>query len=385
MTHYALSWSERRDLTKAVSSNHKVSYRVEVLDRNGKAIGQLREVLSGAVSCDLRRDVAKTLRLTVNDRQRGPFTSDGPGEAQVRIDRQIRVWQSVFAYGITDEPIEVPIFTGPLVRPVSDEGATLVIEAQGKEAYGLGEAWHTTTYRKGAKKTDVIRRILVDYLGEKPRMLDLADRKDRLPKDIKVGREEQPWKVAKRLAKSLGMVLYYDGYGVAVLRDRPDRVTAVDSYERNIIEPVRRHVDTTEVINAVRVIGHDYTDDRCRKPVRAVAIAPASHPYSPQRLGQNGGARYLPRVISDDDIMTNQQAQRRARVALQDGLERGSEIEYDALPDPLIEVYQLRSVVTDEGRIRTRVRSYELPIGAGRMTVGYRRSNATHRTWRRRA
>lgn len=379
-----LSAAEARGYQAARRQVVRERYRVEILGMDSRLIGEIGAgLLTGSVSCDVTRDVTTTLRLSLDTAGRSRLGGDSPALSLLRLDRMVRVWVDIESPSLPGG-VELPLFTGPIVRPVADEGSTLTIEAHGKEALGLTEAWRKTTFRKGARKTDVITEVLTEYLGERPCSMRIPDRPDRLPQNLTIGREGQPWKAAQRLARSMGCVLYYDALGVAVMRRRPRHVSAVDAIgERGtILEPPRRSFDSTEIVNAVRVIGHDF-EDACREPVRATAVAPARHPLSPQRLGQNAAERYLPRIIDEPDIRTQREAQHRADEVLAEGLRRGLEVDYAAVPDHTIQPYELRRVVTGSGSTTTRVRSYELPLGPGRMTVGYRDARPSSPIWRR--
>ena len=383
MAAAGLSRAEVRALRRALGRTHFVDYRVEILDMRHQVINTIGDrVLSGSLSVDLRRDVPQTLRLTIDERVGGRLDGQTASDAPVTVDRLIRVWEIISGGGL-DEPIEVPLFTGPLVQPVSDEGSSLVIEAQSKEALGMEEAWIPRTYSKGTRKTDVIKDLLSEAIGETPRYIDVPDRKcARLADDLTVNRRAQVWSTIKRLAKSMGYVTWHDGFGVVHVQPRPQRVTAIDSTGDGgtILEPVRRRTDTTELVNAVRVIGREPRGNQ--KRIEAKAVAPKRHPLSPQRLGLNGAERYFTRTIEDDSIRSEAEAQERADQALREGLRLAYDVEYAASPDPLIHPYQLRYVADGAGVEQKRVTRYEYPIGPGRMTVGYRDARAGHKIQR---
>lgn len=380
MIPLGLRASELRGLNEALATHHQVRVRVFIarLDHT-YAVDVSKYVIDGQVDVDASADVTRTASVKLLDVRRAlPFDSDSPAETALFLDRLLRVSYDVL---VGDEWVAVPVFTGPLSR-LNREGDVVTVEAQGKEALAMGAIWRPLTLKKGMLKTDAIETILRNRAGETK--LSIPKQAARLPKTISLHREAVAWSEARKIARGLSRQLFYDGRGTCRLRPWPGKT--VYSFTGNTVVSELNVTYTSETVNTVWVVGG--VPKGQKHHVSAVAVAPAAHPLSPQRLGRNGVPRYLlpdGKQIDEDTIKTVAEAKALAHQRLNDGLLETVECSFDALPIPHLEPGDAIYVHTDDGAVRFRLTTFSLPLVVGSpMTVGYNRRVSTRHLRRHR-
>jgi hypothetical protein len=324
----------------------------------------------GQVDMDVTAAVTRTATITLHDPRRSlPFDSDHPSDTALFMDRMIRVSSSVL---VGDTWRTRPVFTGPVTK-LDRDGDLVTAECQGKEVLALGASWAPMTLRKGMKKTDAIRRIMAERAGET--FFDIPDLSARLPKHVVLSRESVPWLVARRIARSMALQLFYDGAGVCTLRRVPGVVGFAFTGTHHVTTPPQISWSTEGVVNAVYVLGG--VPKGSKTHVHASAVAPRSHPLSPWRLGRNGVPRYLTpngQIVQDDMLKTVAECKARAERIVHDGLLMGVDASFDSVPIGFLDPQDLCRVSTDDGDVTFRLRSFSLPLSAASgqgMSVGY--------------
>lgn len=342
---------------------------VEILDLNGEPITALAaldiDVLDAGIAVDLDGDVARVLNLTLLDsRHVLNLDTDSPDEGALYADRLISV--RVRCGGLW-----VPVAYGPISK-IDRSAETLTVEVQGMEAVGLGAAWKPQTWPKGALKTDIIREILSERMGVPASRMNVPASKSRISKPLAMRRDDQPWKVASRLAAGMNKQLLARADGVIVLRDWPQHVafTFEDGDGGTVTGPVRVSPDFSRVRNVVWVKGAKPKGKK--KAVTYTAIAPAAHPLSPARLGPGPSSKYLPEEIEDDSIRTVAEAKKVAETRLRDYLREDMSTEFTAAPIYHLEPGDLCRLDTVRTDAKFRLRQYSVPLcGTGEMSVGW--------------
>lgn len=359
--------AEQRSLRATLAQTHRsrTLVRVEALD--GTPGADLTAYFDdGQVDLDNSAAVTRTATLTLIDPNRSlPFDSDAPSDTALFMDRMLRVSSSTL---VGDEWMTLPVFTGPVTK-LDRDGDTVIAECQGKEVLSMGSAWAPMTLSKGMKKTDAIRRILTERGGET--FFDIPDHAARLPKHITLGREAVPWLVARRIARSMSLQLFYDGAGRCVLRKVPGVVGFAFSTERHVTSDPQVSWSSDNVVNAVYVLGGIPKGSKTH--VHAPAVAPRNHPLSPWRLGRDDAPRYLTpngQVVRDDLLKTVAECQARADRIVHDGLLMGVDVSFDSVPVPFLDPSDLCRV--DEVTFRLGKYSLPLSMASGQaMSVGY--------------
>lgn len=356
-----LSAAERVGLRRTLSSTHTKRVMVGVHNLEGKPLRRLTPtVMDGTVNVDATADVTRSLTMALFDPlHQLNFDSNSPDDGALFADRMIRVFSSRSGPYL-DDRISVPVFTGPIVD-LDRDGPIVNIVAHGKEIFGLGAAHRTLTIPKKTKKTDAIRTILTELMGET--RLAIPDRATRLAEPVVVQGEDQPWKAALRIARSMNMQLFYDGRGTARLRRIPRRPVWEFTADRAGATIVSRPVinyDMSQVKNLWVVVGRK--PKGAKSPVRFAAIADRSHPLSPWRLGRNDVPRYLMGKETSDEYRSRAECRRRAEHLLEDSLRVAVDVAYDVLPVPHLDPGDLIRVVTADTTVEHRLKKFQYPL-----------------------
>jgi len=369
-----LTSAELQAFHRALAASHTVKVSVAVLDMNGDAITSITpQVIDGQVNVDADAEITRSATVTFLDPHHAlHFDSNAPSDGAIYADRMIRIFYSVLVDEL-GKRVSVPVFTGPLVK-FDRSGDTVTIEAQGKELFGMSEMYRPLTLKKGMNTVEAIRTVLRTRMGEQ-RLALPAGTRAKLPKTVSYDRLAFAWQKAKSLAASIDRHLYYDGAGTCRLR-RPSGTPVftflADAEHANITSDVQVSNSMDSVKNLIWVKGGK--PKGAKKAVGAVAAAPASHPLSPQRIGQNGVPRYLVEVIQNDNIRSTAAARALAKRTLNSRLSTVSGVTFNSVPIPHLDPLDLVRVQTGDFSANVRIRSWSLPLStSGDMSVGYLR------------
>lgn len=367
----------------------EIRVQLDVLDMNGDTLASIdHRIEDGQVNVATDSDgPTRSMSVTLHDPlHRLRLDSDAPDAGSLSADRMLRA-----RYGVlvpTVGWVDVPVFTGP-ISTVSRDGASLSVECQGKEVLA-SYVWRTFTVEKGVAKTEAIRRVLRERAGET--MFDLPDLPTRLgsaasltpeaPEDPRRFNANTPWGLARLIAASMSRQLFYDGSGRCRLRQLPGSPTF--TFDETLIASAPQVAfDMTEMRNAVKVTGKTLNEGKetgtqvATKIVSGRAVAPDSHPLSPQRLGRRLAdgtvvGRFIPEFITNDAIRSDREATRKAEQILADRLAQQVDISFDALPVPHLEEMDVIRVSYEDMRMDARLRRFSLPLThSGVMSVGY--------------
>lgn len=392
-----ITTSKRAYLAACVSS-HEIRVRVSLLNLAEQELSDLTDLIyDGQVNIDVGGDRAdRSLTLSLFDpRQRLSFDPDSPADSALYLNRMIKVTYGVWVAGGTGW-VDVPVFTGPITKLDRPADELISVECLGKEAIANREAWRPYTIKKGAKKTSAIQAILRERAGESS--FDFPDLNTRLNKTISLGRTTKPWAAARKIARSMGKQLYYDGDGVCRLREPSSNVfTFAAGAGGSIMSPVQIGYDLTDFANVVYVKGGQPKGSKSSDPkspppdgdsdsqaahvpdIRWVEMLGASHPLSAARLGRIGtSGGFIVQTIENDKIRSRSEAKRVAKRELRDRVLAATSISFDALPLPFLEPNDLVRVNTDDGAISSRIDQLSLPLRVGEnMSVGYLKKVST--------
>lgn len=378
MLPLGLSGAEQRRLHRTLIGNHRVKTRVTVMNLEGDSLRTITpRFLDGQINV-ADGPVSRSLTATILDPSRTlNFDSSNPSDGALYADRMLRVTVDVLVPG--DGWVAIPCFTGPVTK-FDRTDAVVTVECQGKEALSMGQLWRPLTIKKGTKKTDALRRILARTGENRFSIPDLAEK---LPKDLSLGRESQPWLACLKIARSMNRQLYYDGRGVCRLRKYPGNALFTFTERDSITTPPTASFSANEFHDVIwvkggRPKGTERRSDDDGTPnatyvgpgVRAAAVAPNSHPLT---IDRNGQRLFHVRTIDDDHIRSIGPAQALANRELDDSLRQDVAMSFDAIP-----VYHLDP--GDWVRCRTssfvrgmRLNTFSLPllVTNGSMSVGY--------------
>jgi hypothetical protein len=371
MNRFGLSAAQWRAVTATLCSSHRLRVRAQLLDLDGKHLASLTpQLLDGQVDLDVSAEVVRRATVVIDDRRRAlPFDSDSPSPGAFWFDRMIRVAYDVLtdAYGwLTLVP-----FTGPVVGLARD-GRQVTVTCDGMERLAMGNTWTVLALDKGMRKTDAIRRIMRELVGES--RFDIPDLPATLPRPVTLTPDDVPWVQARRIAHSMDRQLFYTGGGVLTLRRHPEHVAFEFTGRRHVLSSPQVSAPS-DFANAARVVGHDP-----KGPKRQlVAQAVASGPLSPSRLGHNGVPRYLMAggaTVQADNAKTRAEVNARASRELVDALRQPVQVSFDALPGPgaFLDPGDKCRVSVDEGAVTFRLTQLSMPLNTANgqgMSVGY--------------
>lgn len=360
---------EMNQLRALLVDHHRISMQVQLLTLDHKYVADItRRLLGGQVTIDAdANESTRSCNLEILDpAHQLKLDSDSPEDGSIYATRMIKVIYSVIAPDRSAR-FDIPIFCGPLNK-VDRSGVVLMVEALGKETLSMSSVWKGRDFKKGMKKTEVIQILMSEFGGE--RRLDLADSNQRTPNKIALNRNHNAWGMAKSLARSMDMQLFYDGRGVCRLRPLPAKTIYVFRQNGSLLTMPQAGYDMSAAINAVQVIGGKPKGSKTKITHREVAAK--THPLSPWTLGRWGTPRYLPETIEDDSIKSQKNAVAIAKTRLKNRLIMAVEVSFDSLPIPFLEELDLCRVQSDEFSGSFRIRKMVIPLTAdGTSSIGY--------------
>jgi hypothetical protein len=404
---------EVRQFENRLFRDHQIRIRVDMLDLNMNPAPNISDLtpylLDGQLTVSAAADVStRTLTASFLDpnAELGLDTGD-PDDGIMYADRMLRIWYGVYVPEVSrlDKWMEIPIFTGPIVKFDRSESG-IAIECAGKEVLA-GEVWETYTIPKGTNKIEAIKMILrkggenfFGNLGGTASVLGADIVGVRTPTTSSTNSSksnDKPegtvmWSQAEDIAQGMGKYLFYDGMGYVQMRDFPETSTFTfkDGDGGSVLKEPQITFDPSLLKNVVRVEGKQ--PSKGSAPV-ATAIAGSGHPLSPWILGRmvspNGTIgnevmvpRYLPEYIQSDKYTSTAACQSAADQALKERLDQSIELNFDTLVVPHVEMNGYYTLSTSRPAIETtfRMRNYSIPLNAsGVMTVGYTKNQIINR------
>lgn len=176
--------------------------------------------------------------------------------------------------------------------------------------------------------------------------------------------ENDPWQDAKKLAKSAGLDLYFDGNGVARLEPVPtyEETTPVEIYTENeeaMVLGVKRSLNTEQTYNGVIAVGSNSNSDTIYR-----AEAWDEDPESPTyRFGKFGS---VPRFYASPMIQTQRAAEKVAVAILNRSKGAQESISWNQITDPSLEAGDLISLTNTATKVNQLliIDRMTIPLGA---------------------
>lgn len=358
-----------KELDQVLSESHWIKVRVRLLDLDHNYIDDYSDLfVDGMVSVDADAEVTRALDLTLFDPfRRVHLDPDSPHRTSVYIADMISIVVIVMN-SARDKVWEIPVFCGP-VDDVSRDDVWIDIKCLGKESLSLTNLWKGRTWKQKQPKTDIIKYILRSMCGET--RLSIPDRKGKTPGETKLNQQSIPWKVAKKLAHTMGFQLFYDGRGYAQMRRLPSK-SVIRFGPKWVTQKPMPAYDLHDTINAVRVVGKK--PKKAKDPVTATIVAKRSHPLSPWRIGRGGTPRYLWQKIEDDSLNNKKECVKLGKKVLEAGLEAGNQVTWAGLPHYRLQEGDPVMLDTEQYQGKFRARKFTIPLVAGdEASYGYLR------------
>lgn len=365
--------------------NHDFAIYLDLLQLDHTPIRSLSvHALDGQVNLQRDSAVSRTASFTFDDPDHSlHFDADSPWQGAVWCDRMIQVRHVVTVPGVG--AVTATPFVGPITK-VSRDGDTVAVECQDKTSLAL-TGTSPVKCGKGMNAVDAIKRIMAQGCGETKFRLPSGHKRN-LHKPFACGWHDDaaPWVVCQRIARQLNMQLLYSCDGYLTLRPYPTQVSVAATGAVLTSQP-QVDFDQSQVANMVRVSGtqappKNKTKAKDAKPqlerpatkLSAVAVAAASHPLAPGRLGRNGVPRYLPVIIEGSTYKSLSQARDLATTTLAQDLRLTTGVTFDMVPVFHLDVGDLVTAQTDAGKVSVRLEEGSIPLTvSGDMAVGYQR------------
>lgn len=373
MISLGLSAADQLKYHALLGQNHHIAITLSLMDLNHNRISNISDVfLGGQVMIDDDADVSRSASLVFLDPDhKMALDSNSPADAAMYIDRMIGITYTVYSPDRTFW-VSIPVFCGPITK-MDRDWAVVKIECMGKEILALDPFWAAKTYRKGARRSEVIRALLQD-VGETKISIPSSNA-NKLTRDLTVSSQHKPWIVARQVARTGNLQLFYDGRGVAVMRPFPTvpTWTFTDNKGGTILTKPQIGYNSSNMINAVQVKGA--IPKGMKTPVTYRATAPVGSPVYPYTIGRAGKPRFIPVYIDDDSIDTVAEAKAVATARLNLGAIESVTAAFDILPVPHLEQRDVYRISTAETATTTILTQMTIPLTANeKASIGYLKS-----------
>jgi len=378
MISLGLSTANQKKFHALLGQNHHIAISLSLITLNHGFVSSLSTMfLGGQVTIDDSQDVSRSASLTFLDPQhKMDLDSNSPADGAYFIDRMIRIVYTVYS---VDRSVwySIPIFCGPITK-MDRDWVVVNIECMGKEILALDQIWSPRTYKKGAKRTDVVKSML-QATGETK--FSITKSNSKLTKNLALSSDHKPWTVARSIARTGGRQLFYDGRGVAVMRPYPTSTlfTFTEGAGGMILTKPQIGYDASMMINAVQVKGA--TPKGKKVPISYRATAAPGTPVYPYTIGRGGKPRFIPVYIDDDSIDTKAEAKEVALDRLKLGMYESTTAAFDSLPVPHLEPRDPYKISTAEVSVSAIVQQMTIPLQANETAAfGYLKSRKPNRT-----
>lgn len=261
-------------------------------------------------------------------------------------------------------PAEVPVFTGPIVRPPTRNGDEVTLECQDRAAIAM-RGRSPKQWSGRPKVTDVIQNILKEC-GE-TRFAGFEGINAKIEDPVNIGWDEKilPWTQAQKLANSIDRHLFYTAAGVCKLRTFPETTTPLRNLTKHVTSQGQPE-PLSEIINRVHVKGK-----RPNAGQVAVETLPPSNPLSPESLKVHGQKQFFTFEESGDKLNTKAKVNARAKRLIKQYENKQIETAtYNIVPVPTLDPYDTLTIDKDVLTVLT----WSFPLVTGSdMTLGYHR------------
>lgn len=361
-------WTVSDAARAQLAGGHTRVTRVDVL-HSGRPVYQL-VATTGSVSTEARRAVLRNLTCTITD-PTGSLSTGDIGDLLNPYECEIQPWRGVqlpAAPGALRSQAEelVPLGVFALTsRSLSGDGS-VQLTGQDRAMTYQGPMANSLAISGSTLVEEAVLRLLASRNGG----VSLLTMKTGFtcgpllfPPDIDV------WREAQKLAESVGGRLYHNRTGQAVFAMAgPTSRTPVASYKEG--DGLLLSVDRAEDSDTIRnVVVAESTNGAIRVVVEDAD--PKSPTYASGRYGRR------PVAMTSQHFTSINQAKQAAAARLSYELGRSETVDLTAVPHPGLDVDDVISVHRPRAGLERRgliVASIDLPLGAGEMKVGCRKS-----------
>jgi hypothetical protein len=349
---------------RGISRAHRRRVEAEVTTLDGELVAHLTpEVSSGTVFVDAEAEDDVTSRIVeMNFVQPTRMRFEPYSASDMPFHRQ-------FALRVTDcrfilelgRWVDCPVHYGPM-WDFDRTGAQVTLVAHGWERQAFGVKWNPETFRRGTKKTDVIKALLAEAgftnLGGIP------DLDATLPEDgLTMTKADLLWPACVKLAESMNRHLFIppsESGPRPTMRRLPDAPAFIFDERHLMAEPVvDRQARSTP--NVFQVVGA--RPPGAKRRVGDVRELDPDHPDSKESLAFHDQPHRVLLTERNEAIKTQAEAEARAK-RLRDKSERGAvDLQVDVLPFPHFEELDLVAIRDEVGAERIRMSRFSFGWG----------------------
>jgi hypothetical protein len=388
MKYDNLNRSQRAIYNQAITHSHQRRIHVHVETLDSDPVASLTPVIlpGGQVAHDVTSDVSTSiLTMQFVDATRAlNFEPDAGGQSLHR-KFQIRVTDS---RGIAEleEWIDQDVHTGP-VWDFDRQGGLVSLTAHGADRKARGTVRNPRAWGPKAQKTDIIRELLqaagLTHLGGIPDLpattghhvtagFAYVHHKKHHPASHghkayvthSTGRKPRTdyyLELAQKLAESMNRHLYPNTSGRFVLRSHPDQ--PILHVNRHLLADPEQQRAGVDAPNTWTGVGDK--PKGAKQQVHATAVLPDWHPLSPSSLAQNGKPYVIEERIENPHWKRTAEVRAAVRRHRDRAMRYVVDYEFDMLPVPWLQEFDMVSVETVGGRILVPMKQWTFPLGTG--------------------
>lgn len=364
MLNLGLSSADQAKFEASLSYGYNLKIVVQILDTNHRYITDVSSMLvDGQVNYSYDDAINSSASMTLLDPDNlVGFDTSSPSDNALYADRMIRLVYCVFSE-LLPRWVDVPIFCGPVTKVKRDD-ALLSVECQGKEAL-VSEpavAWTAKTYKKGEKGAVCIRDALTKG-GETK--FDIPAFTYKLGRPRVMTNESVIWELAKDMTGTTRQ-LFYDGRGVARLRDIPSRPVWTFN-EPTLLSVPNLDYNHADIRNGVLVKGATPTG---KAQLKASRFLPASDSSNPTALGRTNAPRRLMEIVEDSTLTSQSSVNSAANTLLASVGKANVGFEFDSFVIPHLELGDIVQLTTRDVSLTVPLKQYSIPLRAGAQSNG---------------
>lgn len=344
---------------RGLSIPHWRQIEVEVTTLDGDLVSHLTpEVTGGNVVVDAEAGDDVTSRiLDMTFAQPNRMLFEPESSSDMPFHRK-------FAVHVTDSRliaelgrwVECPVFSGPIFD-FDRTGAEVRIVGHGWERQAFCVKWNEETFRKGKKKTDVIKDLLRE--AGFTRLGGIPDLSAPLPERLTLTKLDLLWPAITKLARSMDRHIFFDATGKPRMRRLPDAPSFIFD-DRHLLADLVVDRAAAGTPNTFVVVGAKPKGPK-RRP-RDVRELDPPHPNSKESLSLNDEPHRVAIREENRAIKTQAEAVARAK-RLRAKAERGmTDTQVDVLPFPHFEELDLLAVRDAVGAERIRLNRFTLGL-----------------------
>lgn len=356
----------------ALTESHTIATRIELLS-GGSIVDTIDETIDGTVTLDGRAALRGRCDLTIVDDGTLGLIPTAPTDTLAPYGNEVRVYRGIKFPDDTTELISLGIFRieSVNVEETGGSGITLRVSGIDRSARAADARFeYPTSVTAGTNYADAISDLLqVPFANDLD--MDFTATTRTTPQLIAEEGDDR-WAFVQSMASAIGMVLYFDGDGVCVLRPASTGTTAVATLSEGddgVLLSASRDWNREGAYNRVIATGENTGETA---PVRGVATD--ENPSSPTYYFGPFGP--VPRFYASPFLTTDDQAADAAEAILSKELGTTQEIGFGTVVDPRLEpddVVRISRAVTGLDEDHT-IDSLTIPLSSTGVLAGRTRA-----------